>query len=558
MKRRRFLSLLLSLLLLTGVLVPAGGGALAAGGEISVYVDGEKLAFDQPPIARNGRVLVPFRAIFEKLGAVVEWYPEQQGVAAQKGDTLIVMQLGKNVLAKSVNGGEGVMYELDVAPIALNGRTLVPVRAVSESFNCDVQWDGANNRVVITTGRQTAAVDENRVYFNPGHKTNDYTSGIFDGNTLYFNFVNRAMIYVYDGSSVRSFNAGDHPRDIIARAGMVYYYGHNNGGVYAMDTATGERTLLLTASDLGDDVEELKVYRNYLLASDGDDHIYAVNLDTGAGRMLYDADVLVNSTIFTAAGGKIYLSSYCYQSESNSWRVDLLEADPAMGSIRTLETGVGTQLFCAGDGSGIYYYTGSSDNKTYCFYDAATGARRTVSQSAYDQAKEGYYQTNDVCWTEDWSFGSNTSSGVYRQARDTDLRETLYSGKGCHYLTNSSTQVAFIQSENGFTPGAIGDGWGDTSVYIMDINGNNVQEVLNNGASASGSSGTGDSSSSVVGSEPCAVCGGSGMVTCPYCHGSTYGPSITIMGIETPQKCTYCGGTGQRLCSGCGGSGVKN
>ena len=126
------------------------------------------------------------------------------------------MQLGKNVLAKSVNGGEGVMYELDVAPIALNGRTLVPVRAVSESFNCDVQWDGANNRVVITTGRQTAAVDENRVYFNPGHKTNDYTSGIFDGNTLYFNFVNRAMIYVYDGSSVRSFNAGDHPRDIIA------------------------------------------------------------------------------------------------------------------------------------------------------------------------------------------------------------------------------------------------------------------------------------------------------------------------------------------------------
>lgn len=556
MKKRSLSSLFLCLLLLTAVFMPIWDTAQAAGSEISVYVDGEKLAFDQPPIAQNGRVLVPFRAIFEKLGATVEWYPEQQGVAAQKGDILIVMQLGKNVLAKSVGGGEGVMYELDVAPIALNGRTLVPVRAVSESFNCDVQWDGANNRVIITTGSQPTASDENRVYFNPGHKSNDYTSGIFDGNTLYFNFVNRATIYIYDGASVRSFNAGDLPRDIIARAGMVYYYGNSHGGVYSMDTATGDRTLLLTASDLGDDVEELKLYRNYLLASDQDDHIYVVNLNTGTGRMLYTADTMASSTIFTGAGGKIYISSRLYQSESNSWRTDLLEADPATGSIRTLEKDVGDQLFCAGDGSGIYFYTGDSADKTYCFYDAATGIRRTVSESAYEEAKNGYYQTNDTCWTKNWSFGSN-NSGVYRQARDMDLRETLYSGKGCRYLTNNGSQVAFIQSENGFTPGAIGDGWGDTCIYIMDINGNNVKEVLNNGTGTSSntSSSSGDST---ISSEPCAVCNGSGMVTCPYCHGSKYGQPIYIMGIETPQKCTYCGGTGQRLCSGCGGSGVKN
>ena len=58
--------------------------------------------------------------------------------------------------------------------------------------------------------------------------------------------------------------------------------------------------------------------------------------------------------------------------------------------------------------------------------------------------------------------------------------------------------------------------------------------------------------------ESCAVCGGSGMVTCPYCRGTGQGQSISIMGMDTPQGCTYCGSTGRRLCSGCGGSGVKN
>ena len=47
---------------------------------------------------------MPLRAIFGALGAEVEWLPEDQAVAAQKGDTLVVMQLGNNRFAKSVGG----------------------------------------------------------------------------------------------------------------------------------------------------------------------------------------------------------------------------------------------------------------------------------------------------------------------------------------------------------------------------------------------------------------------------------------------------------------------
>ena len=39
--------------------------------EVSVYLNNEKMIFDQNPIIENGRTLVPLRSIFEGLGAEV-------------------------------------------------------------------------------------------------------------------------------------------------------------------------------------------------------------------------------------------------------------------------------------------------------------------------------------------------------------------------------------------------------------------------------------------------------------------------------------------------------
>lgn len=553
---KKYAYLAAALLLAVGLFcIPA-----AASGEITVYLDGKQIQFDQPPVAINNRTMVPLRAIFEALGAQVEWHPEKQGISAQKGDTLIVMQLGGKTFAKQVGNGEAQYYQLDQPPVAINNRTLVPVRAVSESFDCDVTWDAAGNRVLITTtggsqtGNQTggnttggnqsntSAVDPDRVYFNPGHREESYVSAILEDGVLYFNFVNRATLYIYDGSTVRSWNAGDHPRDIIARDGKVYYYGHNNGAVYCLDAATGERETLLTSGDL-DDVEQLKLYRNYLLASDGDSQIYAVDLNTGAGRML-DED---HAVLFTAAGGKVYILSHLYLKEENRWRYDLVEADPATGSTQTLYTGIGNQLFCAGDGSGVYFYETVNGSKTYYFYDAATGSSQTVSESAYSAAETGYNRTNDTCWTEDWYFGSN-NSGVYRKTRDGDLRETLYNGSGCRYLTNDASHVVFIQSENGFNAGS--GSWGATAVYRMDLNGNGLTEIINNGESPSGGGTSTDSGNSSLQPMACAVCNGTGRMTCALCEGS----AVDFYG----NRCTFCGGSGWRVCPGCNGAGTIN
>ena len=113
---------------------------------ITVVVDGNKLEFDVPPRSENGRTLVPMRVIFEALGAKVEWVGEESKVVATKADTIIELVLGSNIMTK--NGEEIV---LDVPAKAIDGRTLVPARAVSEALDATVLWDADTYTVNITS-----------------------------------------------------------------------------------------------------------------------------------------------------------------------------------------------------------------------------------------------------------------------------------------------------------------------------------------------------------------------------------------------------------------------
>ena len=119
-----------------------------------MVLDGQRLTFDQPPIAVDGRTLVPVRAIFEALGAEVEWDPSDQSIFAYRASdgAAVLLYLGNTTMGcKPSADAEAVAIQLDVPPMAVNNRTLVPVRAISESFGCTVSWDQANQRVVIST-----------------------------------------------------------------------------------------------------------------------------------------------------------------------------------------------------------------------------------------------------------------------------------------------------------------------------------------------------------------------------------------------------------------------
>lgn len=112
--------------------------------EVKVLVNGSEVAFDVPPVIQDGRTLVPLRAIFEALGAVVGWDGETSSVIASKDETVIIMQIGHSNLYKN-----NEKIALDVAPVIIDSRTLVPVRAIAESFDLNVGWDDATKTVTV-------------------------------------------------------------------------------------------------------------------------------------------------------------------------------------------------------------------------------------------------------------------------------------------------------------------------------------------------------------------------------------------------------------------------
>ena len=119
--------------------------------EITVLIDGEKVEFDVKPILLNDRTLVPMRAIFEALGAVVTWDDETQTAFGTDGKVVIAFQIDNNIMTKSAANAQSEVIELDVPAQLINDRTLVPIRAISESFGCNVDWVDETQTVVITT-----------------------------------------------------------------------------------------------------------------------------------------------------------------------------------------------------------------------------------------------------------------------------------------------------------------------------------------------------------------------------------------------------------------------
>lgn len=116
----------------------------------SVTVDGEKVEFDQRPLNKQDRILVPVRAIFEAFGYNMEWDGDTRTAHAINQNSAISIQIGNQKIFYMKDGVQSV-YECDVAPILVAGRTLIPLRGVAESIGCQVEWNEKTSTVVITS-----------------------------------------------------------------------------------------------------------------------------------------------------------------------------------------------------------------------------------------------------------------------------------------------------------------------------------------------------------------------------------------------------------------------
>ena len=119
---------------------------------IKVLVDNREISFDVLPFMEKGRTMVPLRAIMESMNANVNWDSATARVTLKEADRVVILDIGSNVAL--VNQ---MRVTMDVSPRILNGRTLLPLRFLSENLGYDVLWEEESAAVYITTGAPLAS-----------------------------------------------------------------------------------------------------------------------------------------------------------------------------------------------------------------------------------------------------------------------------------------------------------------------------------------------------------------------------------------------------------------
>lgn len=125
------------------IFAAAGVATPAAAQQVTVTVNGQPLALSPGPIERVGRVFVPLRGIFERLGAQVVY--SAGTINATKGGTTVSLRIGSTQAI--VNGQT---QALDVAPFIVGATTYVPLRFIAQSLGANVGYDNSTAVVAIT------------------------------------------------------------------------------------------------------------------------------------------------------------------------------------------------------------------------------------------------------------------------------------------------------------------------------------------------------------------------------------------------------------------------
>lgn len=103
--------------------------------------------FSTTPIIKNGRTLMPLRAVMTELGGSVNWIESERAVEVMLGGNKVSLTIGSNLAKRNSS-----VAILDQVPIIVGGRTMLPIRFIAESFNLSVSWNGESQTITIVSG----------------------------------------------------------------------------------------------------------------------------------------------------------------------------------------------------------------------------------------------------------------------------------------------------------------------------------------------------------------------------------------------------------------------
>jgi basic membrane protein A len=151
---KRIVSLLVVLAMLAGL--TAGVSTTRAAttttliltvGKVNYTLNGKTLKADQAPEIRSSRTFVPIRLVSEAFGADVNYNAATKKIEVLLGATSFEFTIGQK--AAKINGDTVLMDA--AAYVTTAGRTLIPIRFVSEKSGLNVAWNATARTVTVTT-----------------------------------------------------------------------------------------------------------------------------------------------------------------------------------------------------------------------------------------------------------------------------------------------------------------------------------------------------------------------------------------------------------------------
>jgi hypothetical protein len=118
-------------------------------GKNTATVNGKSVTIDEDPsvvpkVVGAGHTVIPFRFLAESLGAEVGWDGNLREVSFWTPTSYLRVYLGKTY---------GYLWDtqvtIDPAPDVVSGRTLIPLRVVSELLGAEVGWDGREKKITV-------------------------------------------------------------------------------------------------------------------------------------------------------------------------------------------------------------------------------------------------------------------------------------------------------------------------------------------------------------------------------------------------------------------------
>lgn len=114
---------------------------------ITLTVNGEAVPCDVSPQIVEDHTLVPLRAAFEAVGAMIVLWDE--GTRTVHAINLEGAFMGLQIGSSTIFTTEGNIT-MEAPARIIGDRTMVPIRAIVESLNCDVEWQPETRTVAIT------------------------------------------------------------------------------------------------------------------------------------------------------------------------------------------------------------------------------------------------------------------------------------------------------------------------------------------------------------------------------------------------------------------------